>query len=123
MPGAAVGGGEDEPLVDEGSSTDPPGVSPLSPPHQSQEGELTQVGGLASKDEGEGRSGQAAVLPVQGRKVAGTGGEPRLCCVVLLDITADLPVFLITHQRSQFPQQSRSLLTVGAQLVKFPSQG
>ena len=107
-PGAAVGGGQDEPLVDDGAATHPLDISPLSSTQEAEEGKLSNAGVLPAEDEGEAGPIQSALLAVQGREVAGAVwvGRPQ----VTPGLTANFLLLRTADQRSEFLQQPPSLL-------------
>ena len=51
-PGATVGGGEDEPLVDDGAATGPLDASPFLLAQEAEEGELSNSCVLSAQHEG-----------------------------------------------------------------------
>ena len=63
--GAAVPGGEDEPLVDDGTTTDPLDVSTFLLSQEAEEGELSNGGILPSQDEGGFATLHSALLSLQ----------------------------------------------------------
>ena len=112
---ATVGGGEDEPLVDDGAATEPLDSSTSLLPQESEERELSNAGVLSAQDEGGAASLQAALIFLQGGKVAGAVRVRGGSWWWSRDFTADFSPLFVADQRPQFLQQSGSLRSALAQ--------